>query len=146
MAALRLSNASGWLITKSYAKTWDNYGVETGYVDEFGQHSPSDSLVTKRFEDAGGVVFNVIDSWYAAHLPVYETYKGRCSMYFKKTSPTASTTKAFLDFHHNWKTYVWNASAEFSNIGLTGVSYQLTVTYSAANKNFQRSSGGRTAN
>jgi hypothetical protein len=64
LVAARMINTNGYIITKSYAKTFDNFGQQTGYVDNYGQHSPSDSRINKRFEDAPGVTFNVRDGWY----------------------------------------------------------------------------------
>ncbi|AKG35662.1 hypothetical protein [Paenibacillus durus] len=142
LAAVRMTNPTGYLITKSYAKTFDQLGQQTGYVDYNGQQT-TDSRITKRFEDSAGVVFNVRDGYYVTQFPIYYTDNGKITMYFKKSSSTAGSNKVLLDFHHNWKQYDWSASASFNNIGLTGAGYSLNVSYTKANYNWQRVSGGR---
>lgn len=139
IAAFRMNNSS-YPIYNSYAYTYDQAGNQTGYVAN-GSHS-SGSSVTKRFENSNGVVFNVTDKWitHPSHA-VYTTDNGSVSVYFKKGS---GNNKAFLDFEHNYKVNVLSGSASFSGVSLDSIS--LRVTYSKVNKNYQRTSGGRTIN
>lgn len=90
-------------------------------------------------------MFNVIDDTLSSHIVQYFTYSGRVSMYFKKDSSTASTTKVFLDFHNNWKSTSISGSASFNNVGLTGAGYSLNITYTTKNNSWQLGSGGQTA-
>ena len=61
IAGAAITNSDDYYINRSFAKTWDNGGNLTGYVDDTGNHTPSNSKITKRFEDAQGVAFNVTD-------------------------------------------------------------------------------------
>jgi hypothetical protein len=141
LAAARMTNPTGYQVYSSFARSWDNFGLETGYVDNTGQQTPQNSYVTKRFEDSAGVIFNVRDYVTVAHI--YNAYadSGRVTMYFSKT--TGGSNKVFLDYHHNYKSYSTTVAASFNNIGLSGAGYSLNVSYTKANQNWQRSSGGR---
>ncbi len=59
IAATRITDSENYYINSSYAKTWTGGGTQTGYVDNTGNHDPTDSPVTKRYEDATGVMFNI---------------------------------------------------------------------------------------
>lgn len=145
-AAVRMTNTTGYQIYSSFAKTFDEAGNQTGYVNNYGNHSPSNSKVTKRFEDLSGVVYNLIDiNYYVGTGPyLYQTDSGIITQYIKKT--TGGYNKIFLDFHHNYKKYSWNTTASVNNVGLNGAGYALTVSYSHSNHTWQRTSGGKTLN
>jgi hypothetical protein len=146
LAVVRFTNPDEYIVYSCYAKTWDELGNQTGYVDNKGIHYPQNSKITKRFEDLAGVVYNLIDdNYYVGTGPVcYSTDSGRITLYLKKTK--GGCNKIFLDFHHNWKTIMLSPSASISNVGLDGPGYSLNVTYSSVNKYWQRCSGGQTIN
>lgn len=146
LVAVRFTNPDGYTIYSCYAKTWNELGEQTGYVDNKGMHSPQNSKVTKRFEDLVGVVYNLIDDYTNTGVgPVcYSTDSGRITLYLKKTK--GGYSKIFLDFHHNWRTISLAPSASISNVGLNGAGYSLNVSYSHVNKCWQRCSGGQTIN
>jgi len=42
-----MTNTPGYGVYSSYAKTWNELGNQTGYVDNYGNHTPQNSNVTK---------------------------------------------------------------------------------------------------
>ena len=145
IAAARITDSSNYYINSTFAKTWTGGGTQTGYVDDSGNHTPLNSPITKRYEDATGVLFNVDDTVVEVSTIFMPAAKGRISMYIGKKSGVSGfpECKMLTDYHHNYKVYIWDVNATISNVGLTGVSGQLTVTYSSVNKYWQRSSGGK---
>ena len=132
------------VIYSSFGKTWDNLENETGYVDNSGNHTPSNSYITKRFEDNNGVCFNVNDTpWVNGQVGItrYHTHKGRVTVYLKKLG--SSSTKVIMSYNHNYKNYTFSAAAKISNVGFTSLSGVLSVTYQTVNKEWQRSAGGK---
>ncbi len=142
-AGVRMTNSTGYYIYSSYAKTFNQFGTETGYVDNQGIHSPSNSYITKRFQDSVGTCYNVIDADIdAGDMHIWQAYSGRITQYIKKT--TGGINQIFLDYAHNYKSWILAGGAQISNVGFTGVNCQLVVTYNAVSGNWQRCSGGET--
>lgn len=146
-AGVRLTNSTNYDIYSSFCKTWNNFGYQTGYVDQYGQHSPTNSNCTKRTETAAGVVYNIIDQYTeAGGLVVYRTDSGRITQYVRKNAG-APYSKLILDLHHNYKKYTWQLGAQISGVGFNGSSSNvLTVNYVRENKSWQRASGGVVVN
>lgn len=157
IASVRANNPIS--IYSSYAKTYEVEGTygggyynQVGYsetesgFDNNGSFS-SGSRVTKRFENSNGVVWNIRDEGGDTWAPDkyyfsewHYTDHGRATVYIDKAKSSA-TNKIFLDYEHNWKTYVVQFSAAFSTVTLTGPT--LNVSYSAVNSHYQRTSSGK---
>ena len=137
-----ISNTDDYYILKAYAKTWASSGKESGYVDEFG-NSASDSKITKRFEDAEGVIYDVVDMAGYLSAPHCTASQGRITLIVKQKAGTSGTpqNKFIASYEHNYKEMSLQINAEVKNVGfaLTGV---LSVTYKIENKNWLRASGG----
>lgn len=148
-AAVRMTRPENYYIYSSFAATWDNRGNQTGYVAADGNHTPSSSYVTKRFEDTIGVCFNVIDDYLydsPSFTTTYYTDKVRLTVYIKLRPGASadSANKLFMDYHHNYKKLVTSFAGKLSSVGFTGISNELSVTYTTAPANWQRTSGGKT--
>lgn len=144
LVGVGITKPGDYLIYSSFGKTWDNLGNETGYVDNSGNHTPSNSYITKRFEDNNGVCFNVNDTPSVngqVGIIRYHTHKGRVTVYLKKLG--SSSTKVIMSYNHNYKKYAFSAAAKISNVGFTSLSGVLSVTYQTVNKEWQRSAGGK---
>lgn len=150
LMAVRMNNTTGYYIYATYANTYATKLKPSGKTETYktgdcanGSSDPS-SRINKRFEDAAGVCFNIRDDYYSNDLTLERTYYtdvGYVSHYIKKTS--GGINKIFLDYHHNFKTYSWNASAKISSAKLGSVSGILEVTYSISNVSWQRCSQGK---
>lgn len=140
-AGVRLTNYVNYDIYSSFCKTWNNFGYQTGYVDQYGQHSPTNSNCTKRTETAAGVAYNIIDEYLeSGGLITYKTDSGRITQYVRK-NPGASSSKLILDFHHNFKQYSWQLGAQISTVNFSGGQNALSVSYTHENGSWQRASG-----
>ncbi len=147
LVGVGITKPGDYLIYSSFAKTWDNLGNQTGYVDNSGNHTPSNSYITKRFEDNNGVCFNVNDTPSVngqVGITRYHTHKGRVTVYLKKLGST--TTKVIMSYNHNYKIGSLQPAAKISNVGFTSLSGLLSVTYQTVNKEWQRSAGGKIIN
>lgn len=141
-----ITNPDSYYIYSSFAKTWDIAGVQTGYVDEYGNDSREGSLlasrVTKRFEDKNGVAFNIYDV-FEDDYSIFATAKGRITIYIGKNNGVIGTptNKIITTYNHNYKTLAINASAQISVAKFTEAT--LSISYSKVNKQWLTSSGGK---
>lgn len=147
IAGVSITNSDDYYINKSFAKTWNNVGQQTGYVDDTGNHTPTDSKITKRFEDATGVAYNVTDMANYLGAPKATAHEGRITMHIKKKSGVTGTPecKIIASYEHNYKTVAIEANAKVENVGFS-ISGALSVTYVRLNKNWLRASGGKIIN
>ncbi len=133
-------NDSYYNIKRSYARSYNNWGKETGY-DKNGSNS-STSLVTKKKETKYGVAWNVAFS-YVPKQDLYGADNGEISIYVKRKSsaPSGDTTKAFIEFEHNYKKVSLNN--QFSITGVDIKSSGLSVSYSGKPVKYDRCSTGK---
>ena len=133
-------NDSYYNIKRSYARSYNNWVKETGY-DKNGSNS-STSLVTKKKETKYGVAWNVAFS-YVPKQDLYGADNGEISIYVKRKSsaPSGDTTKAFIEFEHNYKKVSLNN--QFSITGVDIKSSGLSVSYSGKPVKYDRYSTGK---
>ena len=144
IAGVAITNSDDYYINKSFAKTWNNGGGLTGYVDDTGNHTPSDSKITKRFEDAQGVAFNVTDTTNFNSAPKAAAHEGRITIHVKKKSGVSGTPECKIigSYEHNYKTFALYVTAEVESVGFD-LSGKLSVSYATVNKRWLRASGGK---
>lgn len=142
IAGVGIDNSSDYYISRAFAKTWDNGGNQTGYVDDTG-YSESNSYISKRSEDNNGIAFNVKDEVRAVSAVIVYAFEGRMTIHIKKRSGVSGIPECKLigSYEHNYKTSAWNSSAKIESVGFS-VTGALSVSYSKVNNRWQTAGGG----
>ena len=144
IAGVYMTNSNDYYIAASFAKTWGNGNNQTGYVDNTGNHTPSNSYITKRAETADGVLFNVNDYVLLEGVPVAPTHKGRMTIMVKLKSGVSGTpqNKIISSYEHNYKYAAINLGATISSVGFNSITGNVSVSYNRVNGRWLRASGG----
>lgn len=147
IAGVGMTNPSDYYITKSYAKTFSNYGNQTCYVNDLGNTETDQEIfrgcLSKRAESQDdGVAFNVQDGTIPNVCIPAES--GRITVYVKKKSSVTGSpeNKMLCTYQHNYKTNSLQTGAQISFVDFA-LSGQLTVSYSHVNGSWNRASGGK---
>ncbi|HJG87310.1 hypothetical protein [Pseudoflavonifractor capillosus] len=144
LVGVSMTNPDDYYILKAYAKTWDSTGKESGYVDEYG-NGASDSKISKRAEDAEGVIYDVIDMASYLSAPHCTASQGRITLVVKQKVGTTGTpqNKFIASYEHNYKEGTLEIGAEVESAGFSSITGLLKVSYKIENKNWLRASGGK---
>lgn len=142
IAGVGLDNSDDYYISRAFAKTWDNGGNQTGYVDDTGYSEP-DSYISKRSESANGIAFNVKDEVKAVSTVLVFAFEGRMTIHVKKRSGVSGIPECKLigSYEHNYKTSVFSFSAKIESVGFSTTG-SLSVSYSRVNKHWLTAGGG----
>ncbi len=143
LAGVSMTNTNDYYILKSYAKTWHSNGEQSGYVDEFGNHDPSDSKITKRYEDASGVIYNVTDMAAYLSAPRATAHQGRITIMVKQKASSSGTpvNKFIASYEHNFKEFKLSFDAKINSVGFA-LNGAISIGYEKINSRWLRASGG----